>query len=173
MTVDPPPVSHVSEKVEVRPSPIQGRGLFATAPIAAGEVIAVIGGTLMDDAEFAAYARGRVWFSAMAVGEGLNLVQAPGDPAALGNHSCDPNMWMADAITEVARRPVAAGEELTTDYALTTVHEDWSMPCRCGRPVCRGIVTGADWKLPELQHRYRGRFSPFIAARIDQDAAER
>jgi len=31
---------------------------------------------------------------------------------------------------------------------------------------CRGKVTGYDWMLPELQIRYRGYFSPYLAARI-------
>ncbi len=34
------------------------------------------------------------------------------------NHSCDSNLWMADEATVVARRDIAAGEELTLDYAL-------------------------------------------------------
>ncbi len=158
--------SWLSPKVRAGPSPIQGRGLFATARFAVGEVVKVLGGEVMDEEAFRAWAAGRERFDALAIGEGLNLVLPPGDPAGLGNHSCDANTVMADEVTIVARRDIAAGEELTVDYALMTVHEDWEMPCRCGEPVCRGVVRGTDWRLPEVQTRYTGQFSPFINRRI-------
>ena len=40
------------------------------------------------------------------------------------------------------------------------------MECRCGTPSCRGVVTGDDWRLPELQARYAGSFSWYLAERI-------
>jgi uncharacterized protein len=52
------------------------------------------------------------------------------------------------------------------DYALATVSPEWRMECHCGAASCRGVVTGNDWQLAELQERYRGHFSPFINARI-------
>jgi hypothetical protein len=39
--------------------------------------------------------------------------------------------------------------------------------CRCGTALCRGQVTGQDWRRPELQERYRGYFSPYLQQRID------
>jgi SET domain-containing protein len=41
-----------------------------------------------------------------------------------GNHSCDPNLWHADVVTITARRDIAAGEELTIDYAT---HPGWQI----------------------------------------------
>ena len=38
-------------RIAVRPSPIDGLGLFATAPIAQGEIVEVLGGTLLTDAQ--------------------------------------------------------------------------------------------------------------------------
>jgi hypothetical protein len=70
-----------------------------------------------------------------------------------------------DEVTLVARRPVETGEELTVDYATMTV-VPWEMECNCGAPSCRGVVTGDDWRRPDLQERYAGRFSPFVNARI-------
>jgi hypothetical protein len=52
------------------------------------------------------------------------------------------------------------------DYALYTVSDWWAMPCRCGAGRCRGVVTGNDWRLPEVQARYRGHFVPEVARRI-------
>ena len=48
-----------------------------------------------------------------------------------------------------------------------TVDEGWAMECRCATPTCRQVVRGGDWRLPDLQARYAGHFSPFIQRRID------
>jgi uncharacterized protein len=162
--------SWVHPALEVRPSPIEGLGLFAARPIDEGEACAVIGGTVLTDAEFSAFTAGRERWSAAAIDEGLNVVQAADDPLARGNHSCDPNLWMADAITVVARRAIEAGEEATIDYALFTVDDDWRMDCRCGAWQCRRVVTGSDWRRRDLQQRYRDHFSPFIKKRMDLGA---
>lgn len=164
-----PPRSWLDPRVAVRASPIEGLGLFAAAAIGAGEVVARWGGTpIADDALPALEARWRETggpYSCAAIGEGISLHQAVDNPLRYGNHSCDPNLWLADATTEIARRDIAAGEELTFDYALATA-VPWSMPCRCGSPLCRGLITGDDWRDPALRARYRGHFSPFIEARI-------
>jgi hypothetical protein len=38
--------------------------------------------------------------------------------------------------------------------------------CLCGSVECRGVVTGRDWQLPELQTRYAGWFSPYLAKKF-------
>jgi uncharacterized protein len=156
--------SRLAPGVEVRPSPIEGSGLFATRPFAAGEVVAELGGRLVDDAGWAAAAnRGPV--SGYAVAEGRHLVQDDDDPARFGNHSCDPTTWLVDEVTLVARRPIAPGEELTSDYATLTADPAWTMACRCGAPSCRGTVTGRDLERPELQARYAGHVVPWLERR--------
>jgi hypothetical protein len=40
--------------------------------------------------------------------------------------------------------------------------------CHCGTDHCRKMITGNDWKLPELQRRYKGFFSPYLQRRIDR-----
>ena len=52
-----------------------------------------------------------------------------------------------------AMRDVEAGEELTHDWAMTD-DDSYEMTCRCGAAACRGVVTGQDWRRPELQQRY-------------------
>jgi hypothetical protein len=59
----------------------------------------------------------------------------------------------------ISMRDIAAGEELTIDYALFLGDPGFTMDCRCGAAACRGTVRGTDWMLPELQERYRGWFS--------------
>jgi len=36
-----------------------------------------------------------------------------------------------------------------------------------GAKVCRKKVTGVDWKVKEIQNRYKDHFSPLINKRID------
>jgi SET domain-containing protein len=158
--------SRLDPRVEVRSSYIEGRGLFAIAPIAAGETVSVIGGRVLIDNELVGV--GPSDHSSVAIDDGVNLVQAPDDDIRYGNHSCDPNLWMADAVTLIARRSIATGEELTIDYAIQSGYEGWSMVCRCGAPNCRGVVTGRDWRDPVLQRRYAGHWSPFLQRRIDR-----
>lgn len=89
------------------------------------------------------------------------------------NHSCDPNTWMIDAFTHVARRNIQKGEEVTNDYALMEADENFvtKWECRCGSPICRKRITGKDWRLPELQARYKGHFSPLVNKRIERAKA--
>ena len=155
------PTSVLDERVAIRPSSIQGRGLFAQAPIWAGETVIHLGGYVIDDEELAR----RQPHSSLAIGEDRNLVQSSDDLARFGNHSCDPNIWMQDEVTVVARRDIVVGEELTTDYAMSTV-SSWRMSCNCGASICRGEITGDDWKRADLQRRYGNHFSPFIVRRI-------
>jgi hypothetical protein len=158
-------------RTEVRPSPIQGQGLFAREPILAGEVVEIIGGTLMTQSKFEIFLASAKRFNAVQIAEDMHLVERPEVTRARGgslNHSCDSNLWMADEATVVARRDIGSGEELTLDYALHTGNPDWELdaPCNCGSALCRGSVRGSDWRLAEVQERYRGHFSPFINERI-------
>ena len=146
---------------------MHGRGMFARALFTPGEIVVVWGGTFAgrEEAE-RARARGQL---VMQLDDHLFSVEERGeDPTYFMNHSCDPDVWMADAVTLVARRRIASGEELTVDYALFEANEDFvtEWECVCDSPGCRRRITGQDWLLPEIQRRYRGHFSPLIAKRI-------
>ena len=157
----------VSPRVEIRLSPIHGRGTFARSPLALGETVAIWGGGFVgkDEAE-RARSQGKL---VGQLDDDLYTVEERGEHATyFMNHSCDPNVWFADAVTLVARRDIVPGEELTLDYALFEACEDFTMPwqCVCGLRLCRERITGRDSRLPELQRRYAGHFSPLIAGRI-------
>ena len=158
-------------RVEIRASSIEGNGLFARETIREGEVVEVMSGRVLDEAEFEAFLRKTATkYNAVQVAEGLHLVEHPEVTQTRRgslNHSCDPNLWMDDEITFVTRRDLEAGEELTVDYAMFTAQPEWTMDCRCGSRLCRQRVTGTDWKLAELQDRYRVHFSPYINVRIE------
>jgi uncharacterized protein len=165
------PTTWYDHRVEIRPSRIHGGGMYTTAPILATETLAVMGGTVMTEQKFRAYLATVYRWNATQIGETLHLVdlvQSPEVSRGSMNHSCDSNLWLQDEVTLVARRDIASGEELTLDYALTTAEPTWTLDrrCLCGSPLCRRIITGNDWQLPEVQQRYRGHFAPFINERI-------
>ena len=136
-------------------------------PIAPDETGVIWGGTFvgMEEAN-RAREHGKV---VMQLDDDLYSIEEPGeDQTYFMNRSCDPNIWMADTVTLVARRGIVPGEELTVDYALFEANQSAIMnwQCVCGSSNCRKRVTGQDWRLRELQARYAGHFLPLIAKRI-------
>ncbi|HWP77678.1 MAG TPA: SET domain-containing protein-lysine N-methyltransferase [Methylomirabilota bacterium] len=162
-------LTYRSPRTEVRPSPIQGQGLFARVPIAAGEIVAVKGGHVLTGSQWSAL-EPTLGAAEIQIAEDLFIAPVREGHRAgsmlYTNHSCDPNLAIQGQIVLVAMRDVAADEELTIDWA-TTDDGDHRMTCHCGSPRCRGIVTGKDWMKPELQQRYRGWFCWFLQRKID------
>jgi len=153
--------------VAVGPSPIQGVGLFARENLSAGTVISRLGGRLVSTDELRdLLAHASSYVDTIEVGPDLHLVLPPDMPNGKGNHSCDPNLWHAGAYTLTARRDIRPGEELTVDYATQTVAPAFHMPCRCGAPSCRLLITGNDWQLPAWRDRYQEHVVPAVAKRI-------
>jgi SET domain-containing protein len=154
---------------EVRASPIHGKGLFAREDIRAGDIVAVKGGHVLTGAEWAPL-REELGPAEIQISDDLFI--APARPAERDggmlytNHSCEPNIAIQGQIVFVAMRDIAAGEELTHDWA-TTDDGDYEMQCHCGRPTCRGVITGKDWMKPELRAKYRGWFCWFLQRKID------
>jgi len=162
-------LSYRSSKTALRESEIHGRGLFATADIAKGEIVAVKGGHIVSREVL----RRKItpWLGPGEIQIGDDLFIAPvTDKEREGsmlysNHSCDANLGLRGEITFVAMRDIRAGEELTHDWA-TTDDDDYSVECNCGAPNCRKILTGKDWQRPDLQKRYAGYFSTYLAKKI-------
>src|SRR5438552_13893376 len=147
--------SYLSPKTTVKPSRIAGRGLYANAPLVRGEVVSVKGGHLIDRATLERN-RAVVNDADMRIADDLFLAPLTADEfegvMMFLNHSCEPNVGVQGQIVFVALRDVAAGEELTLDYAMID-HEAEPMACRCGAAACRGVVSGQDWRRPELQRK--------------------
>jgi hypothetical protein len=87
------------------------------------------------------------------------------------NHSCDANTWLAGETTLVARRDIAAGEEITLDQGTWNFDEaeyaDHGSTCTCKTVSCRGVLTADDWRRADVQARYLGHFHPLVQAMID------
>ena len=160
--------SYFSPKVEVRQAKI-GKGIFAIEPIIKGEVVLDFSTgpeKYLPPKEAAAYEKAGNHFI-IQVGDELYLVATDGpERADFINHSCDPNCGIRGKVTVVAMRDIAPGEEITFDYMMTESWRWYKMTCLCRTPVCRGQVTGEDWKREGLQRKYEGYFSDYITRKI-------
>ena len=163
------PLSYRSPKTEVHESKIHGRGLFAIADIAKNEIVAVKGGHIVDRKTLREKITPRLGPVEIQIDDDLFIAPVTDEGRELSmlysNHSCDPNLGIRGEITFVAMRDICTGEELTHDWAMTD-NDDYSAQCKCGAPNCRKTVTGKDWQRPELQNRYRGYFSVYLADKI-------
>jgi len=123
--------------VEVRPSGQLGRGVFALRDFKPGDLV------IKGFVEKVIEKRGEHTFTI----HGVHVVLA--GPACLVNHSCDPNCMHVfneyGAFDFVARRDIAAGEQITHDTSAYEYEvEHFSQKCLCGSENCRGEVRG--WK---------------------------
>ena len=159
----------IDSRLEICPSPLGGKGTYARRPIREGEIVTTWGADVFTEGEVnEGKNQGR---SVMPIGEGFYIAYELYDneaPDHFLNHSCDPNIWLVDEVTLITRRAINIGEEITADYATWETEEDWvaAWSCNCGSHLCRGLITGRDWRLPELQDRYGDHFLPCIYERI-------
>ncbi|MGK9167408.1 SET domain-containing protein-lysine N-methyltransferase [Inquilinus limosus] len=125
----------------VGPSRIEGLGLFAAAPMAAGTEVwrwHPVFDVFVPDAEIATLpepARDyleRYAYPAPDLPGGLSLNL---DDARFMNHSDDPTLETVGEVC-IARRDIAAGEELTCDYGA--FHPDLRDLIRAGAAARRG-----------------------------------
>jgi uncharacterized protein len=169
-------LSYLSPKTAVRESKIHGRGLFATADIAKDEIVAAKGGHIVDRKTLREKIRPRLGPVEIQIDEDLFIAPVTDEARELSmlysNHSCDANLGIRGEITFVAMRDIRAGEELTHDWAMTD-DDDYSVECKCGAANCRRIITGKDWQHPNLQKRYAGYFSAYLADKIARQAMVR
>ena len=138
---------------EIRPSPIQGLGAFATEHIPRGVRLIEYAGERLTpqeaDARYPDGADDRHHTFLFAIDDDFVVDAAVGgNEARFINHSCDPN---CDAIVDDGRiwiktiRDVEPGEELAYDYAfvLEERHPPAAKrryPCNCGAATCRGTI---------------------------------
>jgi uncharacterized protein len=162
--------SFFSPKLTVRDCRI-GRGIFAVQPVAKGERLLDFStgpGKYLNTREAYLHEKAGNHYI-IQVEDELYLVAVDGpEPNDFINHSCDPTCGVKGRVVFVAMRDIAPGEEITFDYCMTEAFPWYKLNCRCGTSLCRGLVTGEDWKKLELQARYSGYFSDYIQKKIDQ-----
>ena len=173
--MSPPADCWLHPGIEVRESPIAGRGLFARQPYPAGTVVSRLGGRLVswDELRRLLADPAQPYVDTITVSETEHLVLPPRRPNGYGNHCCDPNLWWVGPYELATRRAILAGEELTNDYATSTADPAFAMACGCGSRLCRGTVTGGDWRRADLRSRYGEHWIPMLLARIAALPADR
>ncbi len=125
--------------LQVGPSRLVGRGLFAGTPIAPRAKIGEFEGGAIGLREARRRARGRAVIAIVELER--HAIDATASPRGFRfiNHSCAPNTFMRctrERAEFYALRAIRAGEELTVDYGES--HHDGRLRCRCGARNCRG-----------------------------------
>src|SRR6195256_7012044 len=99
-------LSYLSPKTEVRESKIHGRGLFTTADIAKGEVVAIKGGHIVDRETLRREITPKLGPVEIQIGDDLFIAPVTAEERELSmlysNHSCDANLGLRGEITFVA-----------------------------------------------------------------------
>lgn len=165
--------SIISNKVEVRDSGIDKKGMYAIDNILKGEIVYIKGGHILAKKELYS---STVINSYLPISDnyfiGAVSFDEENDVKLYNNHSCDPNCGMHGEITFIAIRDIEVGEELTIDYAFID-NEDYSFECHCGSSLCRHVITGYDWKIKSLQEKYYPYFAQYLKDKIDiQNSSE-
>lgn len=164
--------SYITDKVEVRRSGINRRGVFAVKALKKDEVICVWGGYIISQKEFDRLSKKEfrdIEDYATVIADGFYLVSCKKgglEDDDFFNHSCAPNAGIKGQIMMVAMRDIRPEEEITYDYCMTDADFDYSFACACGAKQCRKRVSTSDWKNPALQRRYKGYFSWYIQEKI-------
>ena len=128
-----------------------GRGVFATRPILAEQLVGHVDGDAIDDPDYDSE-------YCMELTE--TSVLDPRPPFRYLNHGCEPNcelVWTdyddgsPPEMLVVALSDIAAGEQITIDYAWPA---SFAIPCRCGSDLCRG------WIIDPCDAEFAGELSP-------------
>lgn len=169
------PSSVTADWVQSRDSAIHGRGVYAQRTIPSGTRVVEYTGERITKAEAERREqqrlerRGRGEDSSVYIFDLNDRYDLDGrssdNIARLINHSCSPNCTaetIRGHVWIMARREIAAGEELTFDYGFP--YKEWRLhPCRCGAPRCVGFIVNKAqrWRVRRL---LSGRRKPSAAA---------
>src|SRR5689334_19492644 len=147
-----PPIV-TSALIEVRNSPVHGRGVFAVAPIAKGaRIIEYLGDRVSHDAADKRYEDHDESdnHTFLFIVDKHTVIDAGvgGNDARFINHQCEGNCESVIENRRVfidAARDIAPGEELGYDYEIGREKDDPPnvdeiYACRCGSPKCRGTM---------------------------------
>ena len=142
--------------VYVAESDIHGLGVFAARDFAEGETVLVMDDSrVVDDEHPLRPELGEYAHHCDYLEGGKVILQ--GWPERHINSSCDPNAYARRAGGEslvIARRAIAAGEEITCDYIIDC-HGGLVWRCECGSARCRRTIVSSFFELPpEWQAEY-------------------
>jgi SET domain-containing protein len=161
--------SYVSPKIEKRVTGKKGAGLFAKEKIYKNEIVSISGGIIILSEVWEDF---REEYGDYAYFIHNNFLIAPLNPQDPSddwrmNHCCHPNCGVKGQIIFVAMQDIEINDELTFDYAMTETDPRYDIDLKCDKSNCRNKFTGNDWRLPELQKKYKSYFSLYIQEKID------
>jgi SET domain-containing protein len=147
------PTLATSPLIEVRNSPVHGRGVFAVARIAKGtRILEYLGDRVSHEAADARYEdhdeNDNHTFLFIVDKHTVIDAGVGGNDARFINHQCEGNCESVIENRRVfidATRAIAPGEELGYDYEIGREKDDPPnvdeiYACRCGSPKCRGTM---------------------------------
>jgi hypothetical protein len=166
--------SWMHPSLEVRENGTFGKGVYAVTGIPKGECVTVFGGYVMSlkDEE---RLPGEIIDYAHQISDthviGINREEDI-QPVDHYNHSCEPNAGFRGQIVLETMRDITPNEQVTFDYAMTLAEapgiKPYDLACECGTLNCRKVITDSDWRIPEIQEKYRGYFQQYIADKIEK-----
>lgn len=124
--------------VEVKPSPIDGKGVFACDELPARRKLGELTGTLITQQEARRRAKHMRRIAIVEFEDDIAIDATKDKCFRYVNHSCTPNTYLrriGHRVEFYTLRTIAPGEELTCDYGES--HHDGTLPCRCGSVRCR------------------------------------
>ncbi len=150
----------MTRRIQVRLSPIHGRGVFAVRDLPAESPVIEYRGQRLThaqaDRDYAGNAESGHTFLFTLNDRYVIDANQGGNAARWINHSCQPSCQAfliehpgrdrrLDRVVIETLRPIGAGEELSYNYAITLderhtprLKKRWA--CRCGAPHCTGTM---------------------------------
>jgi SET domain-containing protein len=139
----------------VRPSSIQGQGLFARRNFNKGERLLAYAGITSTVRPVQASASSPIYVLEIRPGLWLDG-SSHANITRHANHSCAPNAELVfiDETTGawlIAQENIPADAEITFDYGFNLA-ESLFQPCRCGQPDCIGYIIAAPRRASLRRH---------------------
>ena len=141
----------IMNKVIVKQSGIERKGLFALKNIKKGKIVVTWKPIkIISKRDFKKLSEDEQNHTTPA-GNGKYIVM--GIPERYVNHSCSPNTY-ANKKRDIALRNIKENEEITSDYSINGI-DAWKMNCLCRSRNCRKIIYNDFFKLPKaMQKKY-------------------
>ena len=128
--------------MEVKPSCIEGRGLFTKIPLRARQKIGEFTGERISQREGRKRAKAKKCIAIVELNHTL-AIDATKETSGFRfmNHSCSPNTFMriiGERAEFYALHQIRAGTELTVNCHPS--HHNGTLPCQCKSTSCRGTL---------------------------------
>ena len=177
--------SNLHKHIELRISPVHGKGLFAKSHIPKGTTVWMNRNDGPMEQNYKTYTfselesipdENRQYIVMYGSQLTEHTITGPEsehdvslDNANYFNHSCSPNCLPINENIWIAIKDILPNDELTIDYITFDSNVYSNMPhCRCSSTNCRKSLRSDDYKLPDIQERYKGHFVSFIQDKIDK-----